>query len=463
MPPPATPVTSGGGSHPADLVFHDTCGSLPDTGPRPVRTAFDTGPGGARVRTGSRWSPGDGARLLAAIAAAKRDRRPLEVVEHGLRLSGVLAAAAAESPRLRVRVRTGRAALGTSASSPASRGPVDAGSWVHVPDLRWRPLRPGPVVVTGGLGGIGLRLAAEFAALGHPVALVDRTAEHDLGPESRRALERVRSTAPTTVVRADLDRADPTDLLPLLPERPAYLVHAAGELSLGRLDRASGADLDRAALGRRGQLVRLVEALGRGPLEAVLVLGSSESRASHTGFGAYGLSHICTRAAVRDLAHRFPRTRFTVAEWTLWSEVGMAAATAGPGLRAAGFATVSPAWGARAAVRLLGQPGTEDRHGAARVFALGGPRLDARFDAVAVVGGVGGAAMVGGRAPERSVSRLVRGCLPGLREVAVEPPRLRSRTPRALRALVGPRGLRLWSSAVADWRPDGEYEALLPF
>ncbi|MFE9244657.1 KR domain-containing protein [Nocardiopsis sp. NPDC006938] len=459
MPPPAIPVTSGGVSHPADLVFHDACGPPSGTGPRPVRASFDTGPGRVRVRTGGRWSPGDGARLLAAIRAARRDRRPLEVVEHGIPISGVLAAAAAESPRLRVRVRSVSGGPGAG----AAHGPVDAGSWEHVPDLRWHPLPPGPVVVTGGLGGIGLRLAAEFAVLGHPVALVDRTAEHELGPERRLALERVRSLAPTIVVVADLDRADPADLAGRLPDRPRYLVHAAGELALGRLDRATGTALDRAAAGRGGQLVRLVEVLGRGPLAAVLVLGSSESRASHTGFGAYGLSHACTRAAVRDLASRFPRTRFTVAEWTLWSEVGMAAATAGPGLRAAGFATVSPAWGVRAAVRLLGQPVPEGERGRARVFALGGPRLDARFDAVSVVGGVGGAAMLGPRSPERSLSRLVRGCLPGLREVDLDPPRPRSRTPRALRALVGPRGLRLWSSAVADWRPDGEYEALLPF
>lgn len=455
MSPPPHPVALGGAAHPADLVFLDAAPPEPRGPHAPVRTRFDTGPGGrVRIRTGGRWSPGDGSRLLAAVAAAERARRPLEVVEHGVRISGVLSAAAAGNPRLRVRTR--------SRADRAARGPVDAGRWAHVPDLGWRPLRPGAVVITGGLGGIGLRLAAELAALGHPLALVDRTAEADLDPGRRRALEGVCAAAPTTVVRADLDRADPADLLARLPPRVRYLVHAAGELALGRWDRISGTDLDRAALGRGGQLVRLVEALAPGALEAVLVLGSSESRASHPGFGAYGLSHACARAAAADLARRFPRTRFTVAEWTLWSEVGMAASTATPRLRAAGFSVVPPSWGARASVRLLARPPGRGGEGVARVYALGGPRLEARADTVAVVGGVGGAAVVaGGRDPGPLLSRLVRGCLPAADGAA--PPVFRPRGPSAVRALVGPEGLRLWSSPVLDWRPDGGYETLVPF
>lgn len=468
MPPTPHPPGPRGASHPADLVFDDTSALITPENPPPVRTVFEEGPGKVQIHTGSRWSSGDGARLLAALSAARRRRRPLEVFEHGIRISGVLAAAMAESPHLRVRVRAaaprGGPTVHRRAPHPAvPRGPVDAGTWVQVPDLRWRPLRQDMVVITGGLGGIGLRLAAEFAALGHPVALVDRTSERDLGPQSRQVLERVRSTSPTTVIHADLDRADPAEVVRRLPAPVGYLVHAAGNLVLDRFERTSGSALDRAANGHSGQLVRLVETLGRGPLDAVLVLGSSESRSSHRGFGPYGLSHACTRAAVGELAARYPRTRFTVAESTLWSEVGMAAATAGPHLRAAGFATVSPAWGARAVVRLISRSVFESERATARVYALGGTRLATRFDALAVIGGVGGAAVLSSRDTGTAVSRLVKGCLPQAGPGDVEPPRFRSRGSRILRALVCPEGLRLWSSCPEDWLPNGEYEALVPF
>ncbi|XKK41737.1 hypothetical protein HFP72_16530 [Nocardiopsis sp. ARC36] len=435
----------GGVSHAADLVFreHTPVGAADRR--VPARTGFDTGRHRVRVRTGRRWSPGDGDRLLAAVAGAELWRVPLEVVGDGLPLGGVLAAATAERPWLRV-------------GGDRGHGAVDAAPWRPAAAPRWRSPAAGPVVITGGLGGIGLCLAREFAVLGHPVVLVDRTDEADLPPDRAGALGRVRAAGPTTVVRADLDRADARSVLEALPAPAVHLVHSEGELGLRRWGRLSGALLDHAALSRAGRLRRWVLAAARGPLETVLVLGSTESRAAHRGFGAYALSHACARAAVRELAVSLPRVSFTVAEWTLWSGVGMAAGVADHGLRALGFATVPPSWGARTAVRLLADPGGG---GEARVYALGGPRLPAAAGSVAVVGGVGGAASLGPGDPRPALERVVRGCLPGAGRprVAALPGDGRIRT---VRALVGPDGLRLWSSGPADWRPDGRYEARVP-
>ncbi|MFY7070356.1 KR domain-containing protein [Nocardiopsis changdeensis] len=446
---PAGPVLHGGGPHGADLVFRED--DAVGRGPRnaPARTVVDAGPGRVRVRAGSRWYPGDGDRLLEALARAERCRIPVELVGGGLSLGGVLAAAAAERPRLRVRVRT---------AGGRTHGPVDATSWRPVSAPR-RVRARGAVLIAGGLGGIGLSLARELGAAGHRLVLVDRIREEDLPPGRAAALALVRASAPVRVVCADLDRVDPGPLLRSLSDPAVHLVHAAGELVLERWSRLSGAALDRAARRRGEHLRRWVRAAAAGPLSSVLLMGSSESRSAHRGFGAYALSHACARAAVRDLAAALPGVGFTVAEWTLWSGVGMAAGVAGPGLRAAGFAAVPPAWGAHTAARLLGgAPG----RGTAEVYALGGPRPPATPGSVAVVGGVGGTAVLDGADPGAALGRMVRGCLPGAGGRGAGPPPAPART-RTVRALVGPAGVRLWSSSPADWRPDGAYEALVPF
>ncbi|MFD6100080.1 KR domain-containing protein [Nocardiopsis flavescens] len=447
--PPAGPVLLGGAPHGADLVFREDEGEGARFRDAPARTVFERGPERVRVRPGRRWSPGDGAALLAALARAQERRVPVELVGGGLPLAGVLAAAAAELPLLRVRVR-----------GPGGRphGPVDAVSWRPAAVPR-RDRARGAVLITGGLGGIGLCLARELGPAGHRLVLVDRVRERDLPPERVRALALVRASGPTTVVEADLDRTAPGPLLRSLPFPVAHLVHAAGELGLERWSRLSGAVLDRAARRRAGQLRRWVRAAAAGPLSSVLLMGSSESRAAHRGFGAYALSHACARAAARELADEYPHVGFTVAEWTLWSRVGMAAGVAGPGLRAAGFATVAPAWGARAAAGLLGGSGGR---GGAEVYALGGARPPTAAGTVAVMGGVGGTAVLDGAGAAATLGRMVRGCLPGSRGAGAQPrpPAGRGRT---VRALVGSSGLRLWSSAPGDWRPDGAYEALVPF
>ncbi|WP_306369336.1 KR domain-containing protein [Nocardiopsis sp. CC223A] len=446
---PAGPVLHGGGPHGADLVFREDDAAGRGFRSAPARTVFDVGPGRVRVRAGRRWSPGDGDRLLEALARAERCRVPVELVGRGLPLGGVLAAAAAERPWLRVRVH-----------GPGARphGPVDAASWRPGPAPR-RVRARGAVLIAGGLGGIGLCLARELGAAGHRLVLVDRVREEDLPPERAAALALVRAAAPVKVVRADLDRIAPGPLLRSLPAPVVHLVHAAGELGLERWSRLSGAALDRAARRRGEHLRRWVRAAAAGPLSSVLLMGSSESRAAHRGFGAYALSHACARAAARDLAAEFPGVGFTVAEWTLWSGVGMAAGVAGPGLRAAGFAAVPPAWGARTAARLLGGPAGR---GTAEVYALGGPRPPTTSGSVAVVGGVGGTAVLDGTEPGATLGRMLRGCLPGTGGRGAEPPQAPART-RTVRALVGPAGVRLWSSSPADWRHDGVYEALVPF
>lgn len=457
------PTLRGGAADAADFVFRQR----PDAAaarPLPLRTRFDTAaarPGEpVRVRLGRHWFPGDGDRLLEAVAVAEREHRALEVTQADLGVLSLVTAACAENPRLRARVL--RPGVPVAGRRPGARFRwSSAPHWEQVPDLRFAPLSPGTVAVSGGLGGIGLRLAAEFAALGHGLVLIDRVPQERLPPQRRRLLARIRSTVPTTVVHADLDRWDPAELTSPSPrpDRVRHLVHAAGELRLAEVRRVRGAAVDRAARVRGSQLTRLVEAFAPRGLCSVLVLGSAESRTSHRLFGLYGFAHECLRAAAGRLAARFPDIRFTVAEWTLWSEVGMAAGVANASIRKAGFATVSPAWGARTCVRLLAQP--PPRAGVAAVYALGGPRLGQAEGLVGAVTGIGGAARLHPRGdPDAALARLLRACLP-LAEAAPPPlPRLRRAV--TLRALVEPDALRLWSSSPRDWTPDGVFEARVP-
>ncbi|MEW9552902.1 KR domain-containing protein [Nonomuraea sp. NPDC050783] len=380
---------------------------------------------GIVVELGERWRAGDAALLLGGLRRAASGGVPLTLVHRGAGGGSLLQAAAGEWAGLRCRelVRTGQGCFQPSPPRwiqhrlPAPAPPSDP---------------PGGVAISGGLGGIGLVLAARLAAAGHPLWLLDRRSAGDLTAAERRLL-----AATLTRTRVAVDRADVTAAVPAAPFPVAHLVHAAGELELTPLDELADGDLERLAAGKAAALRRLVEALAPGGLRSVVAFGSTESRRAHRLFGAYALANELLRREAARLRRERPGIGFVTAEWSLWSAVGMGAASAAMAGRA-GFAIVPPDWGTRIAAQLLLDPRPMPPE-----IVLGGPQPEPARP-VAAISGVGGCTLA---VDDASVRRLVRLCRPdgAARHQPV------GAADRVIRAQVAGDTVYTWGSGWRDW------------
>lgn len=390
---------------------------------------------GVLIELGSSWRPGDATLLLAGLRRAIELDAPLTLCHRGAGGASLLRAAAAELAGLKVRERL--------------RG--DAEQLYKLPAPRWRryPLpardgdpRPRPVAITGGLGGIGLRLAGQLAGLGHPLWLIDRRPVSALPVVAQQLLARL-----ATATRLVVSQADVTGELPEPPLRIRHLVHAAGELRLAGVRELVADELERQAMVKAAGLRRCVEALAPRGLRSVLAFGSVESRRPHRGFGAYALANELLRLEAGRLRARYPRLQLVTAEWSLWSGVGMAAESAWlAGL--AGYAVVSPAWGEQASRALLVPDGSQPAE-----IVLGGPQSDAD-QPVRAIAGVGGSSH---GLDARSAGRLVALCRTGrvTREQAgpagVGRPSGQPPAGSVLRAVVSGRRVGTWTTEPQSW------------
>lgn len=380
---------------------------------------------GILVELGARWRPGDAALLLGGIRRAAERDLPLTLAHRGAGGGSLLRAASREWPHLRHReiVRDGRESFRTRPPRwmryrlPAPSGPGG---------------EPAGVAISGGLGGIGLALAARLAAAGHPLWLLDRRPAAGLPAAGRRRL--AATIARTRVV---VDQADVTAAVPAAPFPITHLVHAAGELDLAPLADLAADDLERLAGGKATALRNLVEALIPAGLRSVVAFGSTESRHPHRLFGGYALANELLRREAARLREERPEVRVVTAEWSLWSAVGMGAASAGMAGRA-GFAVVPPEWGVQVTERLL-----DRRRPMPEEIVLGGPQPTPERP-VAAISGIGGSSLV---VDDASVRRLVRLCLPGgtARHRQVGP------RDRIVRAQVADDTVYTWGSGHRDW------------
>ncbi|MEV0520575.1 KR domain-containing protein, partial [Nonomuraea sp. NPDC050405] len=284
----------------------------------------------------------------------------------------------------------------------------------------------------GGLGGIGLALAARLAAAGHPLWLLDRRPAESLSPAARRRLAAI-----VTRTRVVVDRTDVTADVPPAPFPITRLVHAAGELHLSPLAEMAGDELERLADGKARALRTLVGALAPAGLRSVVAFGSTESRRPHRLFGAYALANELLRREAARLRQEHPGMRVVTAEWSLWSAVGMGAAAAAMAGRA-GFAIVPPAWGVQVTEHLL-----DERRPAPDEIVLGGPQPTPDRP-LAAVGGIGGSSLA---LDDASVRRLVELCRPG-RAARHQPV---GRRDRVIRAQVADHTVYTWGSGCQDW------------
>ncbi|UQA57009.1 type I polyketide synthase [Polyangium aurulentum] len=226
-------------------------------------------------------------------------------------------------------------------------------------------------LVTGGLSGLGLEIAAWMVAQGaRHLVLVSR---RGVVPEAQPALDRMAQAGAKVVIeRADVTQ--PQQLEDLFARIDATMpelrgvVHSAVTLDDGILLRQTR-DRFRAAAAAKLEGAFLLHGMTLGrPLDFFVLFSSASSLLGAPGDGSYGASN----AFVDALAHhrRAMGLPALSINWGPWSDVGLGAAQTNRGERLGfrGVASMTPRQGATLFGRLLGQP-------AAQVGAM---RLDLR-------------------------------------------------------------------------------------
>jgi NAD(P)-dependent dehydrogenase (short-subunit alcohol dehydrogenase family) len=353
---------------------------------------------GTAVLLGTEFTPADNGLLLDGVRAAVRRGGRLVLVHLGAGGTSLVRAALGENRALRglsieLPPRPSDAALRTAATlatgdtSATTELRVDQAG--RVSGTRWRPVPlpdpvpggagPGVAVVTGGLGGLGIRAAGVLAELDHlhPV-LVDRRAPDDVPAATRRYL-RCLAAGPTGVTVRTADLTVPREAAAALADLPGpagVLVHCAGVMCHGPASRYDPAELAAAQAVKVAGLGHVLAALDPGPLRSLVAFGSMlAEREPHT-LGGYALANELLGRAVARLATGLPHTAAVVAQWSIWAGAGMAHDLAVlPQARAMGLVPVSlrpglqalrriVAGGVSGRLMLLGREGKREEGGA---------------------------------------------------------------------------------------------------
>ena len=159
----------------------------------------------------------------------------------------------------------------------------------------------GAWLVTGGLGGLGLRGAALLASRGASrLVLTSRSGLVARGGQGLEASLRAVgvSGGSTTVVACDGgDAAEAAALVALV--RPTGVLHAAGVLSDRLLQRLSASHVASPLQPKAGGAVRLHSATALGCVEALVLFSSVASTVGNPGQGNYAAANACLDALSR--------------------------------------------------------------------------------------------------------------------------------------------------------------------
>ncbi|AKF81915.1 polyketide synthase [Myxococcus fulvus 124B02] len=206
----------------------------------------------------------------------------------------------------------------------------------RTPMKPFRPRADRTYLITGGLGGIGLRLASWLVDHGaRHLALCGRMGET---PEARRALAPLRATgAQVDVFSVDVSQSEAVaDLLRSVRRGGpplGGLFHCAGVLADGSLLQLEPRSFDR-VMGPKVDGAWNLHALATDDsLEQFVLFSSTASLLGAPGQGNYAAAN-----AFLDALARLRRSRGLPAislQWGSWAEVGMAAADARRGARLA--------------------------------------------------------------------------------------------------------------------------------
>lgn len=353
---------------------------------------------GTAVLLGSSFGWEDNARLLDGIASASREGGRLALIHLGAGGGSLLRVAAVEPPGLDFRcvelpAAPSARAIRIAVTLAGAEGPGPTEFQVdntgRTTTTNWQPVDlpsdsdpadplsdtglAGAVLVTGGLGGLGLRAAAVLARTRrlHPV-LVDTVGPDTLTPGAAGLLARLRAgRTGVTVLRADLTQA-PNGLAGAVSSLPmTALVHCAGVLVAGPVRGTSVRELIAVQQVKTAGLAAALGCVDPGLLRALVAFGSITAVEPHRNLGGYALANELLARATLRAASSLPDCATVAAQWSLWSGAGMASRAGAIGqARRMGMTPVSLRAGLTTLVRLFGWP-----RGPAAATAL---RLDGR-------------------------------------------------------------------------------------
>ena len=342
-------------------------------------------PPGTAVLLGREFGWEDNARLLDGIAAASRDGGRLALVHLGAGGASLLRCAATENPALHALTielppypsgRAMRVAVTVANSVATDTREVKVDDCGRLSRTVWRPVelpaldgggvgRSESVLVTGGLGGLGLRAASVLArSYGlHPV-LVDHARRQTLAPGEARHLHRLEQNGTgCTVLTVDVtDRSATAAALSTLDTPPVTaVVHCAGVLQGGPLDQLTSLDLITAQRVKVDGLRNVLGSVDTSRLRQLITFGSVTAEQPHRSMACYALANELLCRTTLCASRGLPECATVVAEWSLWSGAGMAQrAGAVRQARRMGMIPVNLRAGMTALLRLLGWPAGAD-------------------------------------------------------------------------------------------------------
>ena len=205
--------------------------------------------------------------------------------------------------------------------------PREGRSCVVVPPERARVFRSdGAYLITGGLGGIGLFLAAGMAAAGCGRIVV--TGRSQPNPRAQKILARIRATGADIHVECG-NIAEPTTAARLVAAATATglpvrgVLHAAAVVADDTLANITDEFIDRDWAPKVYGAWHLHNATAKQPLDWFCSFSSAAALMGYTGLGAYaGANSWLDGFAYWRRAHGLPAT--TIA-WGAWAEIGRAA------------------------------------------------------------------------------------------------------------------------------------------
>ncbi|GAB3159141.1 hypothetical protein GCM10027290_63630 [Micromonospora sonneratiae] len=348
--------TQGPADHP--LIRHLRAAPYPRQGPRATLVAL-----------GDTWRPELAGLIAGAVDTARHDGRRVTLVHTGAGggslLRGLAAEHQVEASCLQL-LSTGTAALRSATTllaSPPTTDDLLIDDTATVGTTGWRPVPLPPparlhrddlVLVTGGLGGLGLAVAAGIASAGAVPVLVDRRGPEDLPPHLTRRLGLLRHAAPDTrIIAVDLGCPERTRRL-LGGLAPSSVVHCAGQVAGGTGRTLDTDTVTRLVTAKVDTLHNTVAAIDPRRLTGVIAFGSVTAYGAHPGLGGYALANELLRRAMARLATAGPARHWCTVEWSLWSGAGMARQVARTAARRLGMVPVPVRRGVAATVDLVG-------------------------------------------------------------------------------------------------------------